>query len=65
MPPLVPSLPNSTEATTTKHEVEIIISDDEEWSSDAEAVASRYDDEKVGTGATKKSKPVFVFHTYG
>lgn len=64
MLPLVPSLLKPTETTTTKkHDVEIIISDDEEWLSDDEAVALPYDDE-VSTRATKKSKPIFMFFTY-
>lgn len=59
---LVPSLSESTGATTQTHDVQIIISDDEEWSSDNEAVASPRHNE-VGTRAIKKSTPMFVYHT--
>lgn len=59
MSPLAPSLSKSTEANTKKHDIEIIISDDEDWLSDDEAPVSSYDSE-VSTRATKKSQPIFL-----
>lgn len=63
MSPLLLSFSKPTETTTQKH-VENTLSDDEEWLSDDEAVVSPYNN-VVGTGATKRSKLVLVFHTYG
>lgn len=52
------SVPQSTKATQTP--IVVVISDDDEWTSDEEIVASHYDNTNI-VHPTKNSTPLIIF----